>query len=155
MAFRRRLAQTLCLLALLTTALGGPQTPDDLRQRYGAPDKRGRYVVRPNVTASVTRQSDGRVSRILVEPRGSETTAEGPGRQIPERVATEVIDELSPAARRGALLNSLNFSAGCTSISTDDYEQVRISRVFTCESEGTVKSAEIAIKALEAGPDNK
>lgn len=155
MAFRRRLAQTLCLSALLTPALGGPQAPDDLRQRYGPPDERGRYVVRPNVTASVTRRSDGRVTRILIEPRGSGAAAEGPGRQIPERVAAGVIDELSPAARRGALLNSLNFSAGCTSISTDDYEQVRINRVFTCESEGTVKSAEIAIKALEAGPVDK
>lgn len=145
----------LSLTALLVPVLGGAQTPDDLRQRYGAPDRRGRYAVRPNVAASVARQSDGRVSRILIEPRDSGTSAKGPGRQIPERAAAEVIDELSPAAERGALLNSLNFSAGCTSIRADDYEQVRISRVFTCDSAGTVKSAEITIKALGARPGNK
>lgn len=155
MAFRRLLAQAFCLSALLTSVIAGPQTVDDLRQRYGSPDKRGRYVVRPNVTAAVTRQSDGRVSRILIEPKDSGAAAKGHSPQIPEKVAAEVIDGLSPAARRGALLNALNFSAGCTSISTDDYEQVRISRVFTCESEGEVKSAEIAIKALEPRPGNK
>jgi hypothetical protein len=145
----------LYLLALLLPVPGDAQASDDLRQRYGPPDDRGRYVVRPHVTASVTRQSDGRASRILIEARGAGGAAKGRGPRMLEKVAAEVIDELSPADGRGALLNSLNFSAGCTSIRADHYERVRISRVFTCDSPGTVKSAEIAIKALEVRPDDK
>ncbi len=73
-------------------------------------------------------------------------------RNIGAELAVEIIDELSPIDRRRALVNSITFSAGCTSISVDDYERVRISRVLTCTLHGAIKSAEIVPKYSKPSP---
>lgn len=146
MRFSQRLLQSLCISALLIPTIVGAQVSNEFRQRYGVPDNKGGFTVRPNITAYVSYLSDGRVSRILIEPHASEERDESLVRNIDGALAVEIIDELSPIDRRGALVNSITFSAGCTSISVDDYERVRISRVLSCTSEGAIKSAEIVQK---------
>jgi len=147
MRFSQRLLKSLCISALLIpTIVGAQQISNDFRQRYGPPDNKGGFTVRPNITAYVSYLSDGRVSRILIEPHALEEREDSLVRNIGAELAVEIIDELSPIDRRGALVNSITFSAGCTSISVDDYERVRISRVLTCTLKGAIKSAEIVPK---------
>lgn len=141
----RRLALTLCIMGLMSVS-SATQTSSELQQKYGSPDENGQYTIRPNVVASVVCQSDDQACRILIKPKRSALLSEGDTQQMPPQMVAEVIKELSPANQRGAFINSTIFNAGCTSISTDDYERVRISKVTTCISGEGVLSAEILKK---------
>lgn len=124
------------------------QTSNELQQRYGTPDEEGRFIVRSNILASVTFTRDGRARRIVVEPQDAQALNGSSLQLIGAETVAEVIDELAPVNQRGEHVNSIIFNAGCTSIRTEVYEQVNISRVITCALGGGVTSVEINWRAL-------
>jgi hypothetical protein len=140
-AWKQMLAlSALCFTSAFAQSAGG------LRQKYGAPDAKGQYVIRPGVVMSVTFNEDKQAREFLIKPQASAAGKET-GDIIPERTITWIIDELAPAGQRGKHLRSMVFNAGCASTATDEYEQVRISRALTCASGGGVTSARVCWKS--------
>lgn len=129
----------------LATMFVAAQTPNELRQKYGSPDEKGSYIVRPNITATVVQKNE-QIARILIKPQNSLLSGNS-NVMLPDAVA-DVINEFSPLEERGEFVKSLTFNAGCTAINTDIYDLVRISRVVTCTSSGGIVSAEILINVL-------
>jgi hypothetical protein len=99
---------TLCVLGLMIV-FSAAQTPSELRQKYGLPDKNGQYTIRPNVVTSVVCQSDNQGCRILIKPKRSDLLIEGDTQGVSPQVVAEVIEEFSPANQRGAFINSISY----------------------------------------------
>lgn len=134
------------VLTTAPSAMTSPQTPGDLEQRYGTPDDKGRYVARPDILVSVMLADERQEQKFAIKPNDrSPSSADSVQPMKPETV-TEIINELAPMNQRGKLVNSIIFSASCTSIEADEYEQIRINRVVTCATGGGVASAEIIWK---------
>lgn len=144
MRFKRRYAGVLFLILLLNAVIV-PQTVQRLRQRYGAPEN-GVYLVRPNVTMKVSATKDGRVCKMLLEPKGPESSGKGDAQTMSPAVVEQILDEEVPKEERGRLVRSITFGASCTSMNAQDYENVRINRVLTCATEDEIKAVEVVRK---------
>lgn len=143
---RKWLFIVLLCAAYLAVIPSKGQTPSGLRKKYGAPDDKGRYVVRPDIVISAALAADQQPCKIKVEPQKPSPLSESADSVMKSDTVTEVLDELAPFEQRGKHLRSITFNAGCASMSTDEYERVSINRAHTCVSGGGVTSAEIRWK---------
>jgi len=125
----------LCISFIL--ALGLSQAPDELKKRYGAPDERGCYKVRPGVILTVSGQETEQEYTLTVEPEGISDS-----KLISLTTAGQIIEELVPASRRGNLIMALNVNG--IDIATYEKATIHISKV--CEGSEKCKVSSIKIK---------
>ncbi|HEX8846841.1 MAG TPA: hypothetical protein VF791_19515 [Pyrinomonadaceae bacterium] len=131
------LATTALLLTALAVAANA-QKADEFRQRYGAPDSHGRYIVRPDIGMTVEFAENGRASRMVIKRLDSEEegTSSHQPKLMSESSAKEILEEVAPAAKRGKLLRTGGFAASCIRMSFDEYEHVTINQTIRCEKQG-------------------
>jgi hypothetical protein len=109
----------------------------DLREKYGAADAHGRFLVRPGIGMTAEFGQDGQVREMLIKRLDSEDESNG-GRStvMSSAVAKEILEEVAPVARRGKLGKKSAFVSGCTHIAVDEYEHMSIGNVTRCEAQG-------------------
>jgi hypothetical protein len=115
---------TYCLLLAMSSLLAA-QTSDELRARYGEPD-RERFTVRPGITVEVEYGADHLVCRMLI---GSpEQLLRENNSFVSSDVVTEILEELVPLTSRGNEINSMLHQFGCGKVRFTDYVNVAIVR---------------------------
>jgi len=125
----------LCISFILASGLS--QAPDELKERYGAPDERGCYKVRPGVILTVSGQEPEQEYTLTVEPEGIPDS-----KLISLITAGQIIEELVPASRRGNLIMALNVNG--SDIVTYEKATIHINKV--CEGSEKCKVSSIKIK---------
>lgn len=133
--FRGRLKWAV-LVTFLTIAPSMAQTAKEFQQRYGVPDDKGRYIVRPGIALIASFAEDGQPCKLQIESQYSEPTRGALHPLMPAEAITELIDEIAPISQRGWRGRSISLSGGCTSVHGTDYEQVMITRTILCKSDG-------------------
>ena len=116
------------------------QTPSILREKYGPPDEKGRYTVRPTIGLEATYDSDGKPLTMTVKLLDDGTKANPNKPQLRQtmrrRVALEILDEIMPASQRGKQTRSFSYESGCFSRETNGYENVTTKVANRCEQQG-------------------
>ena len=79
------------LLLLFSLVPAKAQTSGELRQKYGNPDDKGRYVVRPGVMMSVTAASNGKVSDVWIEAQSAPQLDDPAEKGIPQKILAELM----------------------------------------------------------------
>ena len=124
---------TLAAMLLLTglSLKVSAQTPEEFKQRYGAPQS-GVYTVRAGIGARIAFNANNQASEIEVAPLRSEA----PRSAISATEAAKILDELMPVGRRGKLVTRGRYAASCAMGHFEDYENASISWSDRCESQG-------------------
>jgi hypothetical protein len=136
------LSVLLTLFASMIVVIGTAQTRDEFKQKYGSPDAKGRYIVRPNIGLSVEYKEDQNPSEMVIKPLDSDTANTTNSQKKSSRKvmssdeAKEVLNELVPVAKRGEKGMVLNFLHGCTTSDRTEFEQVTINIVKRCKRQG-------------------
>jgi hypothetical protein len=127
------------VLALLALA----QTPDTLREKYGAPDKEGWYTVREGIGLQPTFDAEGHAAAMVIKPFDPDVLPSGSTRKVPNNpktmnkdTALKILEELVPSNTRGKEIASFTQHMSCTSISREEHEYVTISIDTRCEEQG-------------------
>jgi hypothetical protein len=107
------------------------QTPEEFKQRYGAPQS-GLYTVRAGIGARIAFDAARQASEIEVAPFRSDA----PLSAMSATEAVKILDELMPLARRGKLVTRGKFAASCAMAHFEDYENASITWTDRCESQG-------------------
>jgi hypothetical protein len=119
--------------------IGMAQTRDGFKQKYGSPDAKGYYIVRPNIRLSVKYKQSRIPSEMLIEPVDSDTPDlenKNSNKVMPSDTAEEVLNELVPIEKRGKMGKTGNAEFGCTSVDYTEYQKVVISTSKRCEQQG-------------------
>lgn len=133
---------SLSLFVFVIVIIGVAQTRDEFKQRYGSPDSKGHYIVRPNIGLLVKYEKSRSPSEMVIEPLDSNTTSvlsvekENSNKVMPSDIAEGVFDELVPIAKRGKKGNTGIAEFGCTSSEYTEYEQVTTNIIKRCEQQG-------------------
>jgi hypothetical protein len=122
------------VLALLLTfgavVTGVAQTSGEFHQKYGLPDDKGRFIVRPGIGLTVKFAQDKQPSEAVVRPLSSPAVpARGTAELMSPKIAKEIIDELVPVSGRGRYRSTTNVAVGGLEINDVKYERVTISTV--------------------------
>ncbi|MGI8564961.1 MAG: hypothetical protein ACR2LZ_00615 [Pyrinomonadaceae bacterium] len=128
------------ILAMLLIVLPvAAQERNRLHQRYKSPE-RDVYVVRPRIVMSVKFANEplwkDYACEAVIKPEHTVTSNIGDRETMPSELVLEVIDEVTPVAQRGRLINEMNVNGGCTGILISNYGQVSIVRVTRCKQAG-------------------
>ncbi len=111
------------------------QTRDELKQKYGAPDAKGHYVVRPGIGLSVKydRNQNLSHSQMIIEPLDSNTL-----KAMPSDMAREILDELIPVGKRIKKEHGADFFLllGCRTDEITEFEQFMIGILKRCKEQG-------------------
>ena len=137
------------ILAALGTLVGFgtniAQTANEMRQKYGSPDDKGHYLVRPEIGMSVSFAKDGQACKVLIKSvphmGREESFSEGLGSEM----VSQIIDEIVPISVRGRRGWEISFSGRVT---VTDYENVKIKRTMVSkwDSSKGEREAEIVWK---------
>jgi hypothetical protein len=119
-------AQTGCLL-LVASSLLAAQTSQELRSRYGAPN-RERFAARPGISVTVEYDSHGLVCEELLEPPQPLLRAPNQDAFMSSDAVTDVLEELVPLGSRGPQIGSMITNSGCNQMRLTDYLLVSITR---------------------------
>ncbi len=136
------LSVLLTLFASMIVVIGMAQTRDEFKQKYGSPDAKGRYIVRPNIGLLIEYKQGQNPSEMVIEPLNSDTSDVSNSEKKNSRKvmssdeAEEVLDELVPVAKRGEKGFVGKILSGCTSIDHTEYEQVTINIAKRCQQQG-------------------
>ena len=142
------IARQLILAALGTLVCFGTntaQTANEMRQKYGSPDDKGHYLVRPEIGMSVSFAKDGQACKVLIKSLPhmgrEESFSEGLGADM----VSQIIDEIVPISVRGRRGRKISFSGHVT---VTDYENVEIRRTMVSkwDSSKGERAAEIVWK---------
>jgi hypothetical protein len=130
----------LTLSVFMIVVIGAAQTRDEFKQKYGPPDTKGRYTVRPNIGLSIKYKQSRNLSEMIIEPLESTASQsnfekEGSNEVMPLDMAEEVLDELIPVAESGKKGYTGIAEFGCTSVEYTDYEEVSTSIAKRCEQQ--------------------
>jgi len=116
------------------------QSPSALRERYGAADDKGRYIVRPGIGLAVKYDTVGNPTEMVVKLLDDGIT---PRSTKPERrnvmrrdIALEILDEIAPVSKRGKQTAAFLEERGCYSLRTTEYERVTTNVANRCEQQG-------------------
>ncbi len=132
----------LTLFAFIIVEVGMAQTRNEFEQKYGSPDAKGRYIIRPSIGLSIKYKQDQNPSEMVIEPLDSDTTdalnskKESLRKVMPSDEAEEVLDELVPVVKRGKKGFAANIANSCNFGSHTEYEQVTIDIAKRCERRG-------------------
>ena len=123
-------ARQLILAALGTLVCFGTntaQTANEMRQKYGSPDDKGHYLVRPEIGMSVSFAKDGQACKLLIKSRPHMGREESFSEGLDSEMVSQIIDELVPISLRGRRGREISFSGRVT---VTDYENVKIRRTM-------------------------
>ena len=122
----------------LTIVAVSSQTPNSLREKYGPPDEKGRYLVRPGIGLQVTYDVDGALASLIIKPIDDDKTTVPTKRRrtMPRHVGLELLDELVPASHRAKAIASFSEERGCFSLETKDYPTITTKITTRCERQG-------------------
>ena len=128
----------LTLSAFLIVVIGMAQTKDEFRQKYGAPDAKGRYTVRPDIGLSVKYKQDQNPSEMNIMPLevDIEDDSKSSDEVMPSDVAEEVLEELVPVTKRGEKVSAATILNGCPFSNYTEYERLSIMIGKRCERRG-------------------
>ncbi len=129
---------------LLICAAAFPQSGSDLRRKYGPPAEA--YEVRPNVMMTVVFGADGQACEMVIEARHTSKAGVNGNDLIPSSIAEEILNEVAPKERRGKGGRAITFSGGCSSITSEEYENVSIYRSEQCLHGGGKAVLAITVK---------
>ena len=115
-------------LLVMTSSLLLAQSSQELRSRYGDPD-RERFWPRPGIALTAEYGTDGLVCRVLVEPPRPLFGEQNENSFMSSDAVTEVLEKLVPLTSRGDVIRSILTKSGCNEIGTTDYLHVSITRV--------------------------
>lgn len=141
---KKRLISSLLLTlsAFMIVVIGMAQTRDEFKQKYGSPDAKGRYIVRPNIGLSIEYKEGRNPSEMVIKPLDSDSAnasnseKERSNKVMPSDEAEKVLNELAPVAKRGEKGFVGKLLSGCISADHIEYEQVTINIVKRCERQG-------------------
>src|SRR5947209_6727210 len=118
---------TITLLLTVFVPVGSAQKTEDFRQKYGAPDEKGRYHIRHNIGVKVESSESGRTSRAIIQRLDID---DAPRWDNPKLMLTDEADailaEVIPVTERGKLRGTGSFAFGCAQSQVRHYEQVTI-----------------------------
>lgn len=123
-------ARQLILAALATLVFFGTnaaQTAKEMRQKYGSPDDKGHYLVRPEIGMSVSFGKDGQACKVLIKSLPHMGREESFSEGLDSEMVSQIIDELVPISVRGRRGREISFSGRVT---VTDYENVKIRRTM-------------------------
>ena len=126
----------------LIVIVGIAQTRDEFKQKYGSPNSKGQYVIRPNIGLQVKYNQSQIPSEMISEPLDPNTAnvsnseKESSNKLMLSDEAEEVLDEVVPVAKRGKKIGGGRFSFGRASLYNTEYEQVTINIAKRCEKQG-------------------
>jgi len=129
---------------LLVCVAAYPQSGSDLRSKYGTPSET--YEVRPNVLMTVVFGADGQACEMVIEARHTSKAAVNDDNLIPLHIAEEVLNEVAPIKQRGKGGQAITFSGGCSSVTSEEYENVSIYRAEQCLQGGGKAVVAITVK---------
>jgi len=136
-----RISILVSVLVLAAVAFG--QTPDKLREKYGPPDEKGRYTVRPGISLELKTGPDRSALSMSIKPFDADVVEPGSGRKfrsypktMNNDLALKILEELVSSNTRGKETASFVEWRGCTTITSKEYEHVAISIVTRCEAAG-------------------
>jgi len=134
---------TLSFIIFFSCLVGAGQTPDEFKQRYGAPDDKGHYFARTGIVLSLIYSKDQKLSNIIIEPGDLHITnspdleRDSSAKAMPSDIAHQVVDEIVPMEKRGKPESfSAVIESGCITIAPVDYEFVTIGFVKRCREQG-------------------
>jgi hypothetical protein len=139
------IARQLILAALGTLLCVGTntaQTANELRQKYGSPDDKGYYLVRPEIAISVLFAKDGQACKALIEPLPQMARKDSLTVGLESEIVSKIIDEVVPISLRGRRGRRISFSGWVT---VTDYEHVSIRRTMVSKSDSTKGESAIEI----------
>lgn len=131
------IARRLILAALGTLVCFGTNTAqraNDMRQKYGSPDDKGHYLLRPEIGMSVSFAKDGQACKVLIKPLPHMARDEFWSKGLDSEMASQIIDEIVPISVRGRRGRKISFSGRVT---VTDYENVMIRRTMVSKSDNT------------------
>ena len=129
---------------ILVCVAAYPQSGSDLRRKYGPPSEA--YEVRPNVLMTVVFGTDGQACEMVIEARHTSRAGVNGNSLIPLPIAEEVLNEVAPVEQRGKGGRAITFSGGCSSITSEEYENVSIYRAEQCLQGGGKAVLAITVK---------
>lgn len=103
------------------------QTTNDMRQKYGSPDDKGQYLVRPEIGMSVSFAKDGQACKVLIKSLPHMGREESFSEGFDSEMVSQIIDEIVPNSVRGRRGREISFSGQVT---VTDYENVKIRRTM-------------------------
>lgn len=125
----------LILIPILMSVSAEAQTSDELKQKYALLEN-GSFLVRPNITLTVTFDENRQACRMEFGPQKSSISDQYFTRLMSRKVADEIINEFAPVSKRGEVLANASFNTSCSSASGTTYENVEISVASTCRPNG-------------------
>jgi len=127
------LAMTLLLTVFVLVS--SAQQASDFREKYGPPDDKGRYRVRPNIGMKIDVSEAGRPSKMVIKRLDAEEPISTKTLML-NSLATEILAEVIPPPKRGKLRRTSRFAFGCVESETSEYEDVTITIDKRCEAQG-------------------
>ena len=103
------------------------QTANAMRQKYGSPDDKGHYLVRPEIGMSVSFAKDGQACKVLIKSLPHMGREESFSEGLNSEMVSQIIDEIVPISVRGRRGREISFSGRVT---VADYENVKIRRTM-------------------------
>ena len=122
------------LVFFAVVMIGMAQTRDEFKHKYGPPDAKGRYLVRPDIGFEVKYKQNRTLSEMTIKPLSSEN--DGSKKVMSSKLAEESLDELVPEKRRGEKTKEGVAEFGCTSVNYTEYELVKINTTKRCSAQG-------------------
>lgn len=121
------------------------QTANEMRQKYGSPDDKGHYLVRPEIGMSVSFAKDGQACKVLIKSLPHMGREESFSEGLDSELVSQIIEELVPISVRGRRGRKITFSGHVT---VTDYENVEIRRTMVSKSDNSKgeQAAEIVWK---------
>lgn len=141
------IARQLILAALGTLVCFGTntaQTANEMRQKYGSPDDKGHYLVRPEIGMSVSFAKDGQACKVLIKSLPHMGREESFSEGLGSDMVSQIIDEIVPISVRGRRGRAISFGR----VTVTDYENVEIRRTMVSkwDSSKGEREAEIVWK---------
>ena len=90
------------------------QTANEMRQKYGSPDDKGHYLVRPEIGMSVSFAKDGQACKVLIKSLPHMGREESFSEGLDSEMVSQIIDELVPISVRGRRGRGISFSGWVT-----------------------------------------
>ena len=142
------IARQLILAALGSLVCFGTntaQTANEMRHKYGSPDDKGHYLVRPEIGMSVLFAKDGQACKVLIKPVPHMGREASFSEALNSEMVSQIIDEVVPVSVRGRRGRKISFSGHVT---VTDYENVEIRRTMVSkwDSSKGEQTAEIVWK---------
>jgi hypothetical protein len=113
--------------ALVCFGTNAAQTANEMRQKYGSPDDKGHYLVRPEIGMSVSYATDGQACKVLIKSLPHMGREESFSEGLDSEMVSQIIDEIVPISLRGRRGREISFSGRVT---VTDSENVKIRRTM-------------------------